>query len=251
MTTAAEGAGRRDNGLTAAAYVPLVDVDPEVADVLLTALRRARIAAYLEAPAGGDSAPADRPRLYVAEDDRGDARTIVAAAARHARTGGSAGAPSVDDDDDAVAAAAPVEPVDLTKSEGPQPPDDTDQTFREMVANWHVDTVAAVRAAERDLSREDADWRGRLTPPEEAADEEEHYVPPPPPPLPRLALQTIWALIILIASVAMLAFGDMLGLGGNLAFFLGVGGILVGTGMLLMRLREGPAEDDGDDGAVL
>jgi hypothetical protein len=69
--------------------------------------------------------------------------------------------------------------------------------------------------------------------------------------LPKLALQTIWALIILIASVAMLAFGDLLGLGGNVAFFIGVGGLLVGTGMLVMRLRESPSDDSGDDGAVL
>ncbi len=35
-----------------------------------------------------------------------------------------------------------------------------------------------------------------------------------------------------------------------MTFLLGVGGLLVGAGMLVMRLRERPDEDD-DDGAVL
>ena len=87
--------------------------------------------------------------------------------------------------------------------------------------------------------------------PTEPAEDEEHYVPPPPPPLPKLALPTIWALIVLIASVAMLAFGNLLGLGGNVAFFIGVGGVLVGAGMLIMRLRESPPDDIDDDGAVI
>jgi len=247
MTAPSEQSGRRDNGLTADTYVPLLDVDPGLADVLLTALRRARIAAYLESPPASTT---ERPRLYVAEADRGDARTIVAAAARHAQS--AAGGQS-EPDGPTDPPADPFGPVPAEDATDPGPPADdgsTDATFREMVANWHVDTVAAVRAAERDLSREDAEWRARLQPTEPAEDEE-HYVPPPPPPLPKLALPTIWALIVLIASVAMLAFGNLLGLGGNVAFFIGVGGVLVGAGMLIMRLRESPPDDIDDDGAVI
>src|SRR5919204_4667221 len=142
---------RRDNGLRAPAYRPLVEVDPQFADQVLDALRRARIAAYLEEPAPPD----ERERLFVAEDERIDARAIVAAAIRPAST---------------------------------TDPKQADATFDELVSDWHVDTVAAVRAAERDLTREDAEWRARLVPPATAGDEEEqHYVPPAPPPLPRLA----------------------------------------------------------------
>jgi hypothetical protein len=252
MTAASDQSGRRDNGLTAEHYVPLIDVDAAMTDVLLTALRRARIAAYLETPSHGAVSPY---RLFVAEDERADAATIVAAAARHAQSaiasdGDPARPPTGPDDSSPIASAGADPDADTDGAPSPGEPVDTDETFREMVANWHVDTVAAVRAAERDLSREDAEWRARLQPPEPAS-EEEHYVPPPPPPLPKLAIQTIWALIILIASVAMLAFGDLLGLGGNVAFFIGVGGILIGTGMLLMRLRESPSDDGGDDGAVI
>ena len=200
--------------------MPLVEVDPGVADILLTALRRARIAAYLEVPSTGAS---DRPQLWVAESERGDARTIVAAAARHAQSAGGAAVGETEthpSESDATATPGPFGPVTTNTANAPNPLEaaSTDDTFREMVANWHVDTVAAVRSAERDLTQEDADWRARLQP-NEPVDEEEHYVPPPPPPLPKLALQTVWALIILIASVAMLAFGDLLGLGGNFAFF--------------------------------
>src|SRR5919204_894268 len=71
---------RRENGLRAPAYRPLVEVDPQFADEVLDALRRARIAAYLEDPAP----PGERERLFVAEDERIDARAIVAAAIRPA-----------------------------------------------------------------------------------------------------------------------------------------------------------------------
>ena len=45
MTTTPEPTPRLDNGLRAAAYVPLTDVEPAVGQHLLTALGRARIAA--------------------------------------------------------------------------------------------------------------------------------------------------------------------------------------------------------------
>ena len=73
--------------------------------------------------------------------------------------------------------------------------------------DWHVDTINAVRAAERDLTREDADWRMRLQLPAAGsdADDDDHYVPPAPPPLPRLAGATILALVVVTASVMMMA----------------------------------------------
>ena len=176
-------------------------------------MRRARIAAYLEEP----SPPDERERLFVAEDEHLDARAIVAAATR----------PGLATD-----------------------PSQTDATFDRLVADWHVDTVAAVRAAERDLTREDADWRARLVPPTTSDDEDEHYVPPAPPPLPRLAPATVYALVVLAAAICVLAFGGMLGLGSSARFLIGVAGLLLGAGMLVMRLRD-QHDDEGDDGAVL
>ena len=231
--------GRLDNGLHAPAYVPLTDVDPDVGQHLLSALGRARIPAYL-GPV--PQLPTDRQRLFVASDDRVDARTIVAAAVR--ALGRPAGDP----------AAAP--------QGGPEPADplagiDTDAAFEALVADWHVDTVTAVRDAERDLTREDSDWRARLVKPpadEAGADEvwldEDHYVPPPPPPLPRLAAPTIIAMAVLALSIVVLGLGGYLGLAGNLSFVLGMIGLLLGGGILFSRLRPAPRDEDDDGSAI-
>lgn len=213
---------RHGNGLSADTYVPLADVTPDVVELLLVALRRARIPAYVE-----PAAATPLRRLFVAAADRADARTVVEAATR-----------------------GPVLPLDPLEGV------DTDAEFDALVGDWDSDTISAVRSAERDLSREDADWRARLEPGfsnTSAADDEEHYVPPAPPPLPRLAAATILALVIVAASIAVLAVGDRFGLDPDFALLLGVGGILTGAGMLIMRLRARPREedDDGDDGAIV
>ncbi len=75
----AQSAQRRDNGLDAPSFVPLVEVDAGLGDQLLNALARARIAAYL------DPIPdPNRRLLYAAAADRADARTIVARVGRAA-----------------------------------------------------------------------------------------------------------------------------------------------------------------------
>jgi hypothetical protein len=213
---------RHGNGLDAHTYVPLVDVDPNIGEQLLVALRRAGIPAYIE-PAGEP----ERPRLFVASADRADARIVVQAATR----GGE-----------------PLHPADVLEGV------DTEAEFNALVGEWDSDTINAVRSAERDLTREDADWRARLVPgfPESStADDEDHYVPPAPPPLPRLAGATIFALLVLAASIVVLIMGDSFGLDGNFALLLGVAGILVGAGLLIMRLRARPPDDDDDDGAIV
>jgi hypothetical protein len=226
MTQPEAYAHRRDNGLTAPAYVALAEIDASISDNLLDALRRARIAAYVEQLAD------ERERLFVAADERVDARTIIQSAARAALN---------TSDTSAVAAADLLAGLD------------TDAEFAALTADWHVDTITAVREAEKDLNREDSDWRSRLyKPPVDDPEIEEHYVPPPPPPLPRLAPMTIAALLIVILSIAVLATGTLLGMPDQFTLLLGVGGLLVGAGMLVMRLRAQPdEEDDDDDGAVL
>lgn len=230
-------AGRHGNGLDADTFVALADVDPAVGEHLLVALRRAGIPAYVEPVAPGAPVepvervePAGRPRLrrlFVASADRGDARIVVDAATRGAN--------------------APV-PVDALEGVN------TDAEFNALVGDWDVDTISAVREAERDLSREDAEWRARLEPgfpSTSAEDDEEHYIPPAPPPLPRLAGATVFALLVLAASIVVLAIGDNLGLESDFALLLGVSGILVGAGLLIMRLRARPPDDDDDDGAIV
>lgn len=229
--------GRLDNGLRAPTYVPLTDVDPAVGQHLLTALGRARIAAYL----GPTAAPDEQRRLFVASEERGDARTIVASAVRAL---GAAGAELVDE-----------------PAEGPEPaprPDlldgrDTDALFDALVADWHVDTHNAIRDAERDLSREDAEWRARLSqPPVEDPVwlDEDHYVPPPPPPLPRLSGPAVLAVCVIVVSILMLGMGTQLGFSTEFTMVLGVGGLLLAAGILLSRLRDHDRDED-DDGAAI
>jgi hypothetical protein len=222
------GAGRLDNGLRAPTYVPLTDVDPDVGRHLLTALGRARIAAYLGPVSAAEG---DQRRLFVASEERVDARTIVVATVR----------------------ALGAEQPDLPPSSDPLAGVDTDSAFDELVADWHVDTVAAVREAERDLTREDAEWRARLIKPP-AADEvwldEDHYIPPPPPPLPRLAAPTIIAMSVLAISIMLLGLGGEFGLASGFTLVLGIAGLLLGATILLSRVREHRRDDD-DDGAAI
>ncbi len=228
--SATDPAARLGNGLLAGMYVPLTDVEPVVGRHLLTALGRARIAAYL-APRPG--AAEHQQRLYVNADERADARTIVAAAVR--ALGGAPPPPP---------SQAPADPLAGV---------DTDAAFAALVADWHVDTVAAVRDAERELSREDAEWRANLerVPVEEPVWlDDDHYVPPPPPPLPRLAAPTVLALLVLVMSVVVLAVGASFGLPSDITMLLGIGGLLCGAAILVMRLRE-TRDNDDDDGAVI
>jgi hypothetical protein len=217
-------ARRRDNGLDASSFVPLAEVDAAFGDQLLQALGRARIAAYLE-----PTADPGRQLLYAAALERTDARTIVSSVWR------AAGDPE----------RSQVSAPDLLQGRDPE------IEFRSLVADWHVDTVAAIRSAERDLTREDSEWRARINPPPPSdADEEEHFIPPAPPPLPRLAATTVTAIVIIALSIFVFAAGDWLGLGVDLTFLAGIGGILLGAGMLVMKLRPQPDEED-DDGAIL
>src|SRR3954471_18847745 len=76
--------GRRDNGLDAAAFVPLLDVHPRVAEHLLDVLASAGVPAFLEPSADIEpytrtlslpSPPTDR--LWVDREQRREAREIV------------------------------------------------------------------------------------------------------------------------------------------------------------------------------
>ena len=229
----APGAGgtepdRVDNGLRAPTYVPLTDVDPAVGRHLLTALGRARIAAYL----GPAAEPASRQRrLFVASEERVDARTIVVAAVR----------------------ALGGEQPELPPHSDPLAGVDTNSAFDALVADWHVDTVAAVRDAERDLTREDAEWRARLLKPparDEVWLDEDHYIPPPPPPLPRLAAPTIIAMSVLVISILLLGVGGQFGLASDFTLVLGIGGLLLGVTILLSRVREHRRDEDDDGSAI-
>lgn len=213
------------NGLSAPRYTPITDVPVRFGAALLTALARARIAAYARALRPGEQDEAT-VRVFVDEAERADARTVARAALR------ALGAEAADT----------VDPLAAV---------DTEAEFRALTSDWHVDTVAAVRAAERDLDREDEHWRARLGPDgnDSVYLEDDHYIPPPPPPLPRLAKPTVMAMSILAVSILLLGLGGEFGLASTLTLVLGIGGVLVAAGMLVMRLR--PDRDEDDDGAAI
>src|SRR5262249_7992188 len=123
LVSDAGGSERLDNGLRAPAYVPLTDVDPAVGQHLLAALGRGRIAAHL---GPGPVPETEQQRLYVASDERVDARTIVAAAVR------------------ALGAKRP----ELPAQNDPLAGMDTNAEFDALTADWKIDTIAAVREAE-------------------------------------------------------------------------------------------------------
>jgi hypothetical protein len=223
------------NGLVAERYVPLTDVPPDLGPVLLDALGRSRIAAYLDAP------PVRRPdgtsvrRLFVAAEERSDARIVVAAVIK------------------ASGATPPPIPEAEMRRADPLSGVDAEAAFADIIADWPVDTIAEIRKQQRMLDREDADWRARLeqqgVPNEYAWLDEQHYVPPVPPPLPRLSRPALVAVVVLLISIGLLVFGTALALGGEFALILGVCGVLVSGGILFTRLRRDRPDDD--DGAVL
>ena len=131
---------------------------------------------------------------------------------------------------------------------------DTDSAFDALIADWKIDTVAAIREAERDLTREDADWRARLLKPQNTDEvwlDEDHYIPPPPPPLPRLAAPTILAMAVLTISILLLGLGGQFGLAGRFTLILGLAGLLLGGVILFTRIRDQHRDDDEDDGAAI
>jgi hypothetical protein len=225
-----------NNGLLASSYVALTDVSAPMAPRLLTALERARIAAYLaEVPTATGAL-----RLYVAAAERSDARTIVAAVVR-------AGAAEAAE----PAADPPAGPVT-----DPLAGIDPDAEFNALIADWYVDTHTAIREAERELTREDEDWRLRLNAAPAAADgdeptwlDDDHYVPPTPPPLPRPTGPIVLGLLLVAVAILLLAFGDELGMTFQFSLFLSVAAVLTATTLFILRLRK--YRDEDDDGAML
>jgi hypothetical protein len=234
VSEARRGRGRLNNGLDAALWTPLRDVDPGVGELLLDVLRDAGIAAYLEPAADVSpytrtvflpSPPADR--LFVDRARGTEARELV------------------DRNADENAKPRPPERERVRRDL------DEDAEWRRIVAAFEAEhgamvvddlpapnTVAeprpVVAAAEPDL----------LDLPEE------HYEPPPPPPLKAPAPASLYAVLLIAAGAVLIIAPSLVGLAGNVALVLGVAGVAAGVAVLVSRMRE-RSVDDGDDGAVV
>ena len=227
MTLPGRGRGRRDNGLDAALWSPVRDVDPRVGEHLLDVLEAAGIAAYLEPATDVDaytrtvslpSPPSDR--LFVDRARRGEARALL------------------DRLPDTEPAAPPLpreERSDL----------DADAEFARIVAAFEAEHGRTVVPGES---------RGDPPPPPaepsvlDAA--EEHYQPPPPPPLPVLSPATLYALLLLVVGVLLVFRPGTLRLSADVGLVLGVAAVAGAVFVLVSRMRE-RSVDDGDDGAVV
>lgn len=236
MSAPRRGRGRRDNGLDAALWSPLTDVDPRVGEHLLDLLGTAGIAAYLE-PATDvspytrtvhlPSPPSDR--VFVDRSRRIEARELLA------RHGDQLPAPAPD--------PAPLPP--------PPPLTDDDLEFARIVAALEADH-GPIRLAPADAPLPPLDPPPPPAEPSvlDALEAADHYRPPPPPPLPVLAPATLSSLVLLVVGVLLVFRPGTVGLSGDTGLVLGVAAVIGGVFVLVSRMRE-RSVDEGDDGAVV
>lgn len=263
--------GRRDNGLDAASWSAVAEVDPRVVADLLAALAAVGIAAY-SVPSPGlvggylEMRLPVRPlsRLHVDASRRRDAEAVVRA--------------EIDEDllllgdpgiEPAILPSTSAEPAYAANRVGalgaPLSAED-DAAFAAIVAGWDTATTftvnpwpvsedadpdpAAPGASSGTPPRVVSSYPAKVVPPAPA--EEEHYVAPPPPPLPRIKLQTLLAVLAIIAGAATLITISVVGVGDQLPLVTGCLLIIGGIVGLLAGMREDDQGRDGwDDGAVV
>ncbi len=230
MTGPRRGRGRRDNGLDAALWAPLRDVDPRVGEHLLDVLRDAGIAAYLEPAADVEpytrtvtfpSPPADR--LVVDRARLREGRSLVD---RHGDE------------------HAPAEAVRGPAAERRVVRRDLDED-----AEW-ARIVAAYEAEHGRTVVETPTPATAAAAPEEEPLTEEHYEPPPAPPVPLPSPSTLYAVLLAAAGAVLVGAPRVLGLTTDTGLVLGVAALVGSAGLFLSRMRE-RSTDDGDDGAVV
>jgi hypothetical protein len=219
--------GARDNGLRAGNYMPIAELDPRVADDLLSALRDHGIAAYA-LPASGTVGGAMETRLPARPMDR----LYV--------------------DDQRIDEAR-----ELLRREAPEPdPEQESAPAPDFEASWQQ-VLTSLQSSPTHMT---SPWpeREELSLAEREQDydelvrdlEEEHYVPPPAPPLPRLRRATLGAL----ATMAFALFVMLTDAGGRLLSVLAFVVFVAAAGSLVYNMRPGPPSsesDDDDDGAVV
>lgn len=229
----------RDNGLPASSYVPLVEVDPRVADAVLAVLATAGVAAYA-APSTGSAGAYLEVRLPARPVDR-----VYVDAARRAQ----------------ARAVLDAELPELAATL----PSREDEAFAALVAAYDEEPAQACWPTEEDLP----DRRPPPTvvirpahPPgvaspgggEEDPQDEGHYEPPPPPPLPRVHPVTRWALAAMGFGLVLLVAPALLGLEHRTPVdVVGVACVVGAVATLVARMRDHPPTDERgpDDGAVV
>ena len=279
--------GRRGNGLQAADWGALVDLDPRLSETLLTRLAEAGVAAYVEPALDADhftraAAHPDRPldRLWVDPDRAEAAREVVGAEVADLTA-------LLAEQEPGATAHGLVQPVPHSAArrvlsppplpERPRAPVDPDEEFRRIVEAYgkedddpvppwpvveDVEPPARRVFPTRPERSGEPRARRRSDPPEDALpdwvepdaiEDDGHFEPPPPPPLPRPAPQKLLAALAVLAGV-LLMFAPKLLLQDRTTFVLVMGMLLTagGAGVLIWLMRDAPPTDSGpDDGAVV
>ena len=225
----------RDNGLNAASWVLLADVDPRVADAALDALRNAGVAAYT------DVSPVSRPtdQLYVDAAARERAEAVLLELQQQGETSGQRLAYDPAEVDAEFARI--IAGMDSTAPERGEPPtqqrdSETGSDATTTTTGWEI-----VGSARHDVEDQ----------PGEAADEE-HFVPPPPPPVPRGDAISRFAWLGLIGAPVLTLLCVLMNwrLEGWQALLV-AGAFIGGFATLVIRMGNGDDEDDPDGGAVV
>ncbi|MEO5877384.1 MAG: hypothetical protein ABIS86_05340 [Streptosporangiaceae bacterium] len=236
---------RRENGLSADAYAPLIDLIPQLADELLSVLRQAGIAAYalLEEPTED---PEALDRVYVDVAHQREAEDLLHDNVLRDRISATETLPSPPElDEDAIFAQ-------IVAGYGDTPsdvswPDAEDVLPEEGDVQDRTGTLPTARVVFS------GDPRKRSEEPEDfpEPDEDNGYTPPPPEPIPLgdPVTRMAWAALVggpvyILATVLF----DWEAPGW--AAFLAVAAFIGGFVALVLRMGDDP-RDDGDDGAVI
>lgn len=239
--------GRRDNGLTAAEYAVVGDVDPRVGEHLLDLLALDGIAAYLGPttdlhPVTRTTTLPDRPidRLYV------DRAHLEAARGYLRQLGEDRREPT--DLDDAWAAIVAGFDADVGPHRSWPAAEDVPVSPAAPAGSLPVRPPGRTGPSatdERSLL-DGLDTFGAGLP-----EDEEGYTPPTPPPMPRPAVPTVLGVIGIVGGLVLVLNPELLSIASSTAMLLGFVAILGGFVTLLLRLRPGDDDDDTypDDGA--
>ncbi|MPQ97671.1 hypothetical protein GB931_07000 [Modestobacter sp. I12A-02628] len=259
MSSPRRARGRRDNGLDAALWSPLRDVDPRVGEHLLDVLREEGIAAYLDPSAHVDeytrtvflpSPPSDR--LFVDRSQRSLARQVVEQHADdHADAPTAPPAPALDAGLDHEAEwARIVAGYEAEHGRTPVEHGEPDVARGEPAADAVGSPPRPAAPAHREPAREPArDAAEELRPLEWAAPPEEHFEPPPPPPLSAPAPASLYACLLIALGVLLVFAPGLLRVSGDAGILLGVLALVGGVTVLVSRMRD--RDEDDDDGAVV
>ncbi|WP_051325414.1 hypothetical protein [Glycomyces tenuis] len=141
------------------------------------------------------------------------------------------------------------------ESGGEMRPEDVDRRFNELIRDLDQDHPAGLpeptTPAAPPPSDDDEPTLLELWDAELPEDEEDEYVAPEPPPLPWPSLPAIGGVLCVLGGLLLLVRPDIAPLGTNPGRLVGFLVFVGGVWLLISRLRDDPAEDEKDDGAVV